>query len=780
MKIKNILIPCFLACMITACNPGGGDTPKPGPEPTPEAQVNYLIRSSGATFGTETQQYSYLKGTMKKNEGFSVTFTNAAGYQPLTTSCFAVTIGGKSFSSGEGWTFNNNVFTMEPNYVVNDLEIVCTAALDPVVPTERYAIHLKMAHVSKSKDYPLPDEVEKGEYVFAYLIPDNGYRLPNPDLEKPTLKDQKFEIRAESRKLERGSDYYYYIEDDGSALLYIPSQTIETEININGECIQQFNVTFDPKNIAKDDGKWTDGSTGTKSTVVDENTELDAAFKTLGTSTPESEKKDLGWRFKAWTDDQGNTVPSTYNIESNLTVYGSYAQSECYVNFEELYNLMPVEDYTHKYKEEIYFKLEPKEGHVMPLNKDFTLKRKDAKTQEITIMEEGEDKDYEYVLTADRSSAEFTIHAESVIGNFHVYGRCPEKYDITIKPNGGIIGTKTEDWTTTAIQGDTLATLLKQEGITTDPVPPRGQHFTGWTFNDAEIDKDYQFTVSGTLKATYGNESFETVSWEKLASQTKEKTFEELKTYYGVDSFIGMEKKITTPINGDQSKTREIMVRVIGENHDTKTDSNKALLTFEFEEIINKNVAYWTDNDYWNEYEKSELRKEMAKESTMLETLNNFKIASVNKQTIRGGKNDATYKDQVTTTEQLFALSGVEIGISGEQPREKMNPDTTTYTTSRFKEGSVYSYYSASQIKPSMREKDWLKPAEGEEPAQYIPTSYLLRTPHALSFTDPVAKKDQSGYYGIFGSSESQFKDKNGRYDRFHDNLLGIAPAFAI
>lgn len=777
MKKLGFLVSALAITTLIGCN---GD--KPTPTPTPETYYNIEITSQGAKFGSQTDPKDYYTGKIKKNTGFTTTFYQLDGYEKIEQSSFSVKIGGQE--SVYGWRFNSvgNSFTLDDSAVTGDIKIICK--VDPIKPKEEYTVTNNLSHSKSDTEYPLPEKVNKGEMIYAYLLPeDDNYRLPNPDDKKHT-KDSSIEVLAKSRRLERGTDYQYFINEDGSATLYIPSETIEENITIKGEGIRLYSVSFNPVSRSDSDGQWSGGGTESKSIKFDEDTNVGDAFKKIGISSPESTKKAEGYRFDTWTDKVGTSISSTHVIsesENNTTFYGKYVLSQCYINYEELYNIMPPQGQTIMYKTEYSTTLQPKDNnYVMPLNKDFVLKRKDAKTQEVTLMEEGVDKDYEYTLNEDRSSADFKIHADSVIGNFHVYGRCPEYYTITIDPNGGTIGSHTETWTTHAIQGDSLKTLLDQEQITQDPTPPQGEHFTGWTFQGTSIDKDYKFTASGTLKATYGSESFETVSWNKLASQTSSMSFEKLKIYYGVDSFVGMEKKITAPINGDQTKTREIMVRVIGENHDVKTDSNKALLTFEFEEIINKNVAYWTDNNYWNEYEFSELRKEMAKESTMLETLNNFSIASVDKKTMRGGKNDATYKDQVTTQEKLFALSGVEIGISGEQPREKMNPDTTLYNTSRFNEGTVYSYYSLSQVNPKMREKDWLKPAEGEEPAEYIPTSYLLRTPHALSFNDPVAKKDQSGYYGIFGSSESQFKDKNGRYDRFHDTLIGIAPAFAI
>jgi len=787
MRLKNIFLCTTLlavSSIATGCNPGGGN-PTPKPDPKPETTVSVTVLSSNATFGDDNR-HIYYADDVKQKTAFDIKFTPKKGFL-LDKSCFTVTIGGYDKEYEDSFTFSNNTFTVKPEYLVDDMIIVCAAKIDPVdppEPTEQYNINVKMEHVDTSN---LPKKVGLGELLYGYITPEEGYRLPDPSKAKPGSKKDEVEFRAESRLLIADYDYYYRVykdESNGSeyALIFMPFDTIETEINIIGTTIKQLNIGFAPG-----EGHWDGGGTSKITTTVDTGTLLYSAF----TSKYPIYKE--GYTFDKWTYDS-KSLDSNYVLtddDDNHTYIASYKEIKYIVTFQFENTLEEPEVKEWKYKQEISYTLKAKKGYILPQASDVTVIRTTTgKDPEKMVL----GKDYSYNPTAV-SGNNFVIYANSVTGGFTVRGKCISSYTVTFDANGGTFSEgKASPVTTYAIEGDTIKDAMNNAGIS---IPTKtGEHFDYWTINDEAVTQDYKINKDVVIKASYSaSPNFNTIDWKTLCDDTSNLTFEQFKTKYGKETFIGEERMVWYECNygGTSKPIREIKVRVIGENHDTLSSDpeKKAMFTFEFEEIVKRNIKYCSENS--NEYINSNLRTELssAKEN-LIKHNDGLTVKKVKKTTLKGGNKLDDHTSYVETDEELFALSGAEIGttIIDEDPMIKqMNQDTVKFKQTGtvlidIEEGKCYEYYLSAAAFPELRKKTWYKEIVEEGDPHNIIHSYTLRSPHAYSYNNETTKCDPTGSYGIFGSSSSYESSGNGHYTRFPDgdtiNNPGLAPAFCI
>jgi len=275
-----------------------------------------------------------------------------------------------------------------------------------------------------------------------------------------------------------------------------------------------------------------------------------------------------------------------------------------------------------------------------------------------------------------------------------------------------------------------------------EKTPDDGYAFDHFVDEQGEtITKNTIINSAFTAKAVWKHATFQDDSWSHICKLNNEGGLAALKSFYGVNTFVGLRRKLAI-------ENLVYNVRVIGEEHDTIFGSaNKAVLTFESEELY-RLTSKWgstVKEDY--AYHNSVLRKnldgkgsaESIWDHNIFELISaknpelGQSIKTVDKKWVSG----LTPTTMMTYRAQVFALT-----------RAEMNDPSIIPSP----EGTVYSYYS--DCSPAMRIK---KNTKG------------VATPYHLTSVNSSAEKPY--YIDSWGAV---------KYDLDPTENTGVAFAFCI
>lgn len=302
---------------------------------------------------------------------------------------------------------------------------------------------------------------------------------------------------------------------------------------------------------------------------------------------------------------------------------------------------------------------------------------------------------------------------------------------ITFDPNGG-----TWDGTTTYTIDVIKNTLW--EKVENKPANPtktdadgNTSPFNYWeTSEGAQINDGYKFDDNKTLKANWGTavtDLFVKASWEEIVNTIESGGFAGLVNKYrsGVASptFVNAERTVLVD-DGSSNEAKAYKVRVVDEQADdvkVVSGGNHAVLTFEFEDVINiEDVQFSTttsNNAVSNAWANSNVRNLLNEGGNIFtkitEKLDNDKPSSPLLSTkFMPALKKTNSSGSITTEDKLFLPSLSEIGV-------KKIPGTGVDVDN---EGYVYKKYN-SGVNSYVKQKDgqnydyWLRSDDADEPS---------------------------------------------------------------
>jgi len=533
----------------------------------------------------------------------------------------------------------------------------------------------------------------------------------------PTREGYTFTHFTNSKSEVVGDDYVFTSDNEELKANYI-------------EIAEYVSITFDCNG-----GHVKDATATTKTVTVVKG----SAWSTIKSNLPVVERTGYSQNEKPWTKTKDGTDEpiDTDTFNTNTTIYAKWDRSD------------------------ITIKLNPNGGtwtDTTSTTKEVSVKY-DSKYSDITT---------EKIPTppTGKKFVYYTVGTDNkIVGDDYVFNTAGEELKAFYVDEGGGSETITVKFDATSagsiygLQERTyvLATGTKFSQLKDNVVATpndKGYKFKSYTYDSTKTLEDTTEFVKDmdnkTFTATYEiieASNFSTDSWATVINNAT--SLDNLKKVYKLEStetFVGKTRTVTID---DVDYT----VKVIGEDHDILTDdtSKKAVLTFQFENLVDDGISYAYSYSSSSNYGESKLKSYL--NTNLYKRLPSDLQSGI--KAVNKGAYDASTSTVKTYSDKLFALSMTEMGYT------TLPDGSTTIQT----EGTKYNAYKDTTL-----ETEFKKTLVGTT----TNSSYMLRSPAFSGETGAVWGINTEGLLGF---------DMSGHTYRQPESVntgMGVLPAFAI
>lgn len=700
----------------------------------------------------------------------------------------------------------NNYFYDDFTFIDNKLTIPAGAINGKVVitglshrPGATYDVAFNVSNAEKDAEFPTV--VKEGADLTATFTAKKGYRLPriidgNPQHDEFKIYKRGSGVNVALTPFDPDTwigDFTYRITvkdgiEHGEVYIFrgvLVNSDFNT-VSFEGDAVEQVTVTFQVG-----EGHWQNAvdSKEDRYGTVDKGDKLENALKDasggeeIETPTIDTE----GWHFDEWKDENENVINSQDPINSSLTVHATYEQIEykVYTSFTNVTISGLPTDPIHWH--------DPLGGGVKPITltaaEDYSLPSMDKVkvTMDTYDPEVGwVNINFNYTRSADNKTATFSIDSGIIEGDIRIEVAAIQFVSVTFDPGEGTWKntSKPGPQTATVPVGSTFGLAFDSLNLGGEPTPPGAKRFSGWDCEGTGISFTDVIQESGkTVTAQYTEFiTFQNDSWANVIAHANA---DDLKTTYDYTIYIGAERTLTytDPITNAQTT---YTVRVIDSDYDwyyKNGEMTLTALTFEFVDLVGqgrygKNIPdkpygrnTWKDSIYRSYLDT--FYKQIKKDNE------GFEVKPTIKYTLHGyvdpddpDKEELDPRQKFETTENLFPLSGAEIGLAD----TSNEPTTTEYPkTQRLNEALpdgatnvwIYDYYKNGSTNSRVKKM----------PGADDGSDYWLRSPKIYSESE-TEKIIDSNCYCIKASGGTN-KDYGGR-SQLADYSKGYMAAFCI